>query len=306
MSRAFVVAAVSLIVAGAAFAQSSSLQTDFDGLVAAERAFAKLSEDKGIKESFLANVADDAVVFRPGPVPGKEWLSAHPNPAALLVWHPTHAVIAASGDLGWTTGPYEVTPNGRPKAYGQYSTVWRKQPDGHWKFVVDLGIGTPSPAPETGPPRLTSPAAAGQADAARRGGLNYNQTPIRDSLLAADRDLGKTAAAQGLAAAYVAIAADDAYLLRDDHQPFVGKEAIRGALAGDKGGVTWEPAGSGASAAGDLGYVYGTASRKAPQESGIYMRVWQRQPGGSWKLALDVTKLEAPKAAAPAKPPGGN
>ena len=297
MSRAFVVAAVSLIVGGAALAQSSSLQSDFDGLVAAERAFAKLSEEKGIKESFLANVADDAVVFRPGPVPGKEWLSAHPNPAALLVWHPTHAAIAVSGDLGWTTGPYEVTPNGRPKAYGQYSTVWRKQPDGRWKFVVDLGIGTPSPAPETGPPHLSAVQAKdGKVDAAS----------ARESLLAADRDLAKAAAAQGLAAAYVAAAADDAYLLRDDHQPFVGKEAIRGALAGDKGGVTWEPAGSGVSKAGDLGYVYGTASRKAPQESGVFMRVWQRQPGGAWKLALDVTNLEAPKVAPPAKPSGGN
>jgi ketosteroid isomerase-like protein len=295
MSRALAVAAATLILAGAAPAKPD-LQADFDSLVAAERAFSKLSEEKGIKDSFLANVADDAVVFRPGPVPGKEWLSAHPNPSAFLAWHPTFAAIARSGDLGWTTGPYEITLKDGRKGYGQYSTVWRKQPDGRWKFVVDLGIETPAAVPETGPPKLAAAAAPRQAQ-------KIAETAPRESLLAADRDLGKTAAAQGLASAYAAAAADDAYLLRDGHPPFVGKEAIRGALAPDAGGVSWEPAGSGVSAAGDLGYLYGTAARKSPAETGVYMRVWQRQPGGPWKLALDVTKLEPVKPATPAEKP---
>jgi ketosteroid isomerase-like protein len=294
MNRAFILAAASLIlgtVGASAFAQTqqarkpvSNLKADFDSLVAAERAFAKLSEAKGLKESFLANIADDAVIFRPGPVPGKEWLSAHPNPPVLLVWHPTHAAIARSGDLGWTTGPYEITPEGKAKSYGQYSTVWRKAADGHWKFVVDLGISTPTAAPETGEPKLASAGATAQKVAA---------AAVRESLLAADRDLGKAAAAQGLSTAYAAAAADDTYLLRDGHPPFVGKEAVRGALAGDAGGVTWEAQGSGVSAAGDLGYVYGTSARGNPAETGVYVRVWQRQPGGSWKLALDVMNLEA-------------
>lgn len=289
MRRAFILVAASLALAGAAPPQppKPSLQADFDSLVAAERAFSQLSEAKGIKESFLANIADDAVIFRPGPVLGKQWLTEHPNPQAQLVWHPVHAEIARSGDLGWTTGPYEISAKGE-KGYGQYSTVWKKQADGRWKFVTDMGIQTPAPAPE-GEPKLVSPPAVPGAPAAR------------EAVLAADRDLETQAAAQGVAAAYANAALDSTYLLRDGHQPFVGRAAVRTALADDPGGLTWEAQGGGVSAAGDLGYTYGTAKRKAPEESGAYVRVWQRQPGGGWKLALDVMGLSPVK---PAKPPG--
>jgi len=272
-------------VSGVVFAQqpASGLQADFDRLVATERAFAKLSESEGIKASFLANVAGDAVIFRPGAVPAKEWLTSHPSPQVLLTWHPVYAAIARSGDLGWTTGPYEISPKGSEKSFGQFATVWRRQEDGSWKFVVDLGVSTPAAAPETGEPKL----------AAEAGGVPKDTATARESLLAADRELGKAAAAQGLPAAYEAALADGAvYLLRDSHQPFLGREAIRGFLPTDPGGVSWEAQGSGVSAAGDLGYVYGTTARKDPRQAGVYLRVWQRPPGGAWKVALDVVKLE--------------
>jgi ketosteroid isomerase-like protein len=276
--------------------QAPSLQSDFDSLVAAERNFSKLAEAKGIKESFLANIADDGVIFRPGPIPGKEWLSAHPNPPALLAWHPVHAEISLSRDLGWTTGPYEITPEGQPKGYGQFSTIWKRQPDGQWKFILDLGVNTPGPAPE-GEPKLRTPEAVAE---------KVDATAFRESVLAADRDLA-TRAAQGLAAAYATVATDKTYLLRDGHPPFVGKKAVQDALAQDPGGLTWEPKDGGVSGAGDLAYTYGTVSRKDPEESGSYMRVWERHPGGVWKLALDVVKLAAAKKViTPVKPPGSN
>jgi ketosteroid isomerase-like protein len=282
--------ALVLAKTGTASAQGPGLRADFDSLVAAERGFAKLSEEKGIKESFLANIAADGMLFRPGPVPGREWLSAHPDTPALLTWHPTHAAIARSGDLGWTTGPYEIAFKGQPKGYGQYSTVWRKEPDGHWKFVLDLGVATPTAAPETGEPKLSAELAGAAKPATE------DTAAVRESLLAADRDMGKVAKEQNLTAAYLGAVAGDAYLLRDAHPPFVGNEAIRGFLATDQGGVTWESQGSGVSAAGDLGYVYGKADRKDPHQTGVYLRVWQRQPGGAWKLALDVMKLEMVRA----------
>lgn len=287
MKRATIFTMTFLTLAGTALAEGPSLRAGFDGLVAAERGFAKLSEGKGIKASFLANVAAGAVIFRPGPVPAKEWLSAHPDTPALLTWHPTHAAIARSGDLGWTTGPYEIAFPGQPKGYGQYSTVWRKEPDGPWKFVVDLGVTTPAAALERGEPKLEAELA--------RAPKTADLAAARESLLAADREMEKIAKEQSLTAAYMGAVGDGTYLLRDAHQPFVGKEAIRGFLATDQGGVTWESQGSGVSAAGDLGYVYGKADRKDPHQTGVYLRVWQRQPGGAWKLALDVMKLSEGK-----------
>jgi ketosteroid isomerase-like protein len=285
MTRAFVCVMIFLALTQIGTAAAGpDLRAAFDGLVAAERGFAKLSEEKGIKASFLANIAADGILFRPGPVPGKEWLNAHPDTPALLTWHPTYAAIARSGDLGWTTGPYEIAFKGQPKGYGQFSTVWRKQADGHWKFVVDLGVTTPAAAPETGEPKLPADLAASAAVS--------DTAAARESLLAADRDMAKAAKEQSLTVAYLGAVADDAYLLRDAHPPFAGKEAIRGFLATDQGGVTWESQGSGVSAAGDLGYVYGKADRKDPHQTGVYLRVWQRPPGGAWKVVLDVMKLE--------------
>jgi len=273
--------------------QPSTLQADFDSLVAAERAFAAMGEKKGVKESFLAFIADDGVLFRPGPVPGKEWLAGQPNPPILLTWGPSYAEIARSGDLGWTTGPWELTAQGSQKQYGQFATAWKRQPDGAWKFAVDLGASTSTPPPE-GEPKLSpdlaaiEPAKVAKADPASS----------RASLLAADAELAQAVAAQGTAA-YLPVLEPGAHLLRDGRLPLVGKEAIRVALAGDPGGLTFETAGSGVSAAGDLGYVYGTAKRSSPAESGAFFRVWKRPPGGVWKIALDVVK----RAAGPPKSP---
>jgi hypothetical protein len=75
-------------------------------LVAAERGFAAAAAEVGVGESFLRNIADDGVLFRPDPVNGRAWLEAHPSPGRGLSWYPRHARVAASGDLGFTNGPW--------------------------------------------------------------------------------------------------------------------------------------------------------------------------------------------------------
>ena len=65
-------------------------------------------------------------------------------------------------------------------------------------------------------------------------------------------------------------------------------------------GMQAPPRGSGVSAAGDLGYVYGEATRQvrpsAPTEQGGYLRIWRRAGDGRWQLALDLTITEPPAA----------
>jgi ketosteroid isomerase-like protein len=61
-----------------------------------------------------------------------------------LVWHPVTAVVAASGELGYTIGRWESRALGRDGRWaaegtGNYVTIWRKQPDGSWKVAVDIG-----------------------------------------------------------------------------------------------------------------------------------------------------------------------
>ena len=66
-----------------------------------------------------------------------------------LRWSPERAEIAVSGDLGWTTGGYVVTSTGadgsETRGEGRYVSIWRLQPEGAWKVVMDLGnpVGPP-------------------------------------------------------------------------------------------------------------------------------------------------------------------
>ncbi len=302
MRRAFAAALLVLAVVGSAAAQViKDLPGDLDALVAAERAFAKASVEKGMMDAFRAYIADDSVLFRPGPVPGKQWLGTRPNPPITLDWRPVHADIARSGDLGWTTGPFEISRSGSDqKTHGHYMTIWRKQPDGNFRFVIDIGIGTPTAAPAGGEPGPLKPEKEGGAPA-------VDAKATEASLLETDRTLAKNGVAQGIASAFSPVLATDARLMRNGAQPSAGKEAVQKALAEEKARFTWEPIAAHASAAGDLGYVYGTYERTEGEatEKGHYVRIWDRAPGGPWKLSMDIINPlpPPPPPAAPAPPP---
>lgn len=59
------------------------------------------------------------------------------SPGFALSWTASKADVAASGDVGYTTGTYEMTMGG-VKDSGKYVTVWKKQPEGTWKVAEDI------------------------------------------------------------------------------------------------------------------------------------------------------------------------
>jgi ketosteroid isomerase-like protein len=81
------------------------------------------------------------------------WASWFADDGVSLHWEPLRADIAASGDLGWTTGTYLSEARGEDgtvnRGEGRYVSIWRLQEDGSWKVVMDLGNPTGSP-PEGG------------------------------------------------------------------------------------------------------------------------------------------------------------
>lgn len=257
-----------------AFAES--LQADLDAMVAAERAFSKLSEEKGFKESFLTYIADDGIMFRPMPVKSKELLAARPDPPIKLVWWPSHAEISRSGEMGWTTGPWERRAHGSDEvAHGHFLTVWKRQADGKWRWMIDTGIEHAKPTSPSGspPPVAKEKAPATKVDVAAE----------TQALLALDRELGQ-ATAKGTSAAYLARVADDARLMRPGAFPHVGKDEVRAALEKAPAAMTSTPEGGGVSAAADLGYTYGTA--EWPGAKVGYLRIWEKRDG-AWKLRVD-------------------
>jgi ketosteroid isomerase-like protein len=118
-----------------------------DSLIAAERAFATMSVEKGARDAFLTYLAEDGVIFSPLATDGRQaWESRAPL-TATLAWEPIFAEISAAGDFGYTTGPWELRPNDpqRPTGYGHYVSVWQKQADGAWRVTVDIGIAHAQP-----------------------------------------------------------------------------------------------------------------------------------------------------------------
>ena len=101
-----VLVVICLVVSMIAQAQSALQE-----MVKTEQAFSKMAEEKNTRDAFLAFIADDGLLFRPGAVNGKKWMLEHPAPPTdkkpLLAWQPAFAGMAASGDMGFTTGPWE-------------------------------------------------------------------------------------------------------------------------------------------------------------------------------------------------------
>ena len=71
----------------------------------------------------------------------------NPPGSPVLKWEPLKAEVAASGDLGYTFGRYETIAldslENKVVSYGTYVSVWKKQDDGSWKFVIDAGNSLP-------------------------------------------------------------------------------------------------------------------------------------------------------------------
>jgi ketosteroid isomerase-like protein len=123
-------------------------QNNAEPLKLADLAFNQLCQEKGMKFSFL-EFADDNVIK----LTNKAFASR--GKAALekefgdevqdfkLEWKPDFAEMAASGDLGYTFGNWRLTLSDGTVRYGEYMTVWKKQADGSWKYVMDGGNGTP-------------------------------------------------------------------------------------------------------------------------------------------------------------------
>ena len=56
----------------------------------------------------------------------------------MMTWEPRGGSVANSGELGYTYGVYSLKPNNKDtRLYGTYVSVWKKQADGNWKFVLE-------------------------------------------------------------------------------------------------------------------------------------------------------------------------
>jgi ketosteroid isomerase-like protein len=111
-----------------------------------EIAFARMAIDSGIETAFKAYAAPDAVMKRGNKlVSGYDSIVAYldktKQAGAELNWSPDFISVSRSGDLAYTYGQFIYTfPDSAgviQKQEGFFHTVWKRQPDGKWKFVWD-------------------------------------------------------------------------------------------------------------------------------------------------------------------------
>jgi ketosteroid isomerase-like protein len=115
-----------------------------------EAAFAKTMVDRD-HAAFISFLADETVFLGPTTLRGKAavaeaWKRFYEGPKAPFAWGPERVEVLDSGTLGMTTGPV-FDENG--KRTGTFNSVWRREKDGQWRIIFD--IGCPPCPPPAGP-----------------------------------------------------------------------------------------------------------------------------------------------------------
>ena len=114
-------------------------------VVATELAFARMAQEQGQWAAFRRFAADDALMFTPQPTQAKAWLKGRAEPPVAVKWQPYSVWMSCDGSLAVTKGAWQ-----RPNGVGYFTTVWQRQRNGSYKWVLDQGdaLKEPLPAPE--------------------------------------------------------------------------------------------------------------------------------------------------------------
>jgi ketosteroid isomerase-like protein len=123
-------------------------------LLEVDAAFSRATTERGL-EGFLSFFSEDAAILSSDArtITGKPDIRSHyskafSTPGFKIAWTPAEAHLHGVGELGYTYGTFQITTrdeSGCPSSRtGQYCTIWRKQPDGAWKIILDIGdtLGT--------------------------------------------------------------------------------------------------------------------------------------------------------------------
>jgi len=116
-------------------------------ILEAEKAFQKMTTEKGISEAFYVFVDENAVIKRENDtlIIGKNNIKAYYANKSLenaeVIWSPDFIEVSQSGDMAYTYGKYlwklKDSTGNIQEFKGVFHTVWKRQPDGSWKYVWD-------------------------------------------------------------------------------------------------------------------------------------------------------------------------
>ncbi|NTS41095.1 hypothetical protein HRG84_09250 [Flavisolibacter sp. BT320] len=250
-------------------------QKGLDEMIAAEKSFALHSVLHGTKEAFLQFADTASTMFTNGePVNGYQLWQGRPNKPGVLNWRPRYAEIAASGDFGYTCGPWTFQPGttaDKAVANGYYFTVWKKNSAGEWKFILDIGA-------DTGPVMEDTIVQVQKAET--RKGLEI-------TMLEAEADFIRHYKMDSVKA-YALCTSGNALLAKEGSGIEDKTKFSQSSSNANEGTISFSALGSGLAPSGDLGFVYGTVTLNGKKEG--YLRIWRNESRG-WKLALQLVRL---------------
>lgn len=265
----FIILAVSIV-------QSSYAQKDLRTLIEAEQHFAAYAIEHNLKEAFLKFMDENAVVFNQGkPRNAKEVWTANAPSSDRMLWKPLFAGVSASGDFGFTSGPWELRKTMKDTSIfsGQFTTVWHKV-SGEWKFLLDMGIVFRPSGYEDKRKIETVPVGTSSAISASDTAFSMESAFIKQFNLA-----GKET--------YRGVIHRDALFSINGHTPFYKEPHVREALQLIPDGTQFTFLKGGMSDSRDIAYCYGFVKYKDKEEN--YLRIWQHEAGG-WKIVVQVLR----------------
>ena len=265
-----------MIVNYPVWAQENS-DAGLQSLVEAERAFSLMAKEKNTRDAFVYNLTEKSIGFYPGPGSALKFWEAQTAGQEWLYWQPAFAYLAASGDYGYTFGPWSYSKSraDKPEGFGEFITVWEKQADGKWKVAVDIGISHSEKLVSNAPVQTST--------------IKPVASTTKDDLVVIEKKFlsGLSSSAEK---AYFDYASTDIRFFRQNNFPI---RALQDALS-VHGPLTYTTTGSSIASTGDLGFVYGTVTLtetkdgKQKTRTANYLRIWKKEEGKDWKIVVDV------------------
>ena len=144
MRTALIACTLSLFAFGAlagTLPSPADLAANAADVKAAEIAFAKTMADRK-PDRFGDFVAEDAVFNGSAAQIGhaavlQAWKPYFDKPQAPFSWAPDAVAPTADGHYAISTG---LVHDPAGKVIGRFTSIWRKDPDGHWRVIADQGV----------------------------------------------------------------------------------------------------------------------------------------------------------------------
>lgn len=149
-------AALSLVTFATAAVDQAKLKQE---LAAMEDQFCAMTKEKGALAAFQHFAAPDVAFLDVDPrqlrgaAAVQERMGSFPA-GASLTWSAFFTDVSDDGSLGYNYGRYEFRVPGKDGKErvqgGWFLTIWKRQPDGTWRYVMDNGtpdrpVATPKP-----------------------------------------------------------------------------------------------------------------------------------------------------------------